>query len=68
MSALSDEQRDTIRLVMGYHSRSGSHSWRFYRQAGLLDFRMGNLSNAEIVIVTRYLDTIKSLEDRKSVV
>ncbi len=37
-------------------------SWRFFQVYGLLEFRMNNISSAEIVVARRYLATLAGLE------
>lgn len=37
-------------------------SWRYFQVYGLLEFRLTNLSNPEVVIARRYLGTLTSLE------
>jgi hypothetical protein len=37
-------------------------SWRYFQVYGLLEFRLGNLSDPEIAIVRRYLGTLTMLE------
>lgn len=37
-------------------------SWRYFQVYGLLEFRMTNLSEAEIVVARRYLGNLISLE------
>jgi len=40
----------------------GFQTWRFFQVYGLLEFRMNNLSQAEIGIVRRHLVTLHGLE------
>jgi hypothetical protein len=37
-------------------------SWRYFQIYGLLEFRLTNLSDCEIVIARRYLGTLTTLE------
>jgi hypothetical protein len=37
-------------------------SWRYFQAYGLLEFRLTNISDTEVVIVRRYLATLTTLE------
>jgi len=63
---LTDQQKTDIRRFCGYPaygaSPSGNIGWRFYTAYGLLEYRMNNLSTAEIEVVVNYLATLYQLE------
>lgn len=63
---LSDQQKTDVRRFCGYPaygaSPAGNIGWRFYTAYGLLEYRMNNLSAAEIVVVLGYLATLSQLE------
>ncbi len=63
---LSDQQKTDIRRFCGYPAYGGSPAgnigWRFYTAYGLLEYRMNNLSAAEISVVAGYLATLAQLE------
>jgi hypothetical protein len=66
LNPLSDSERVDVRRFCGYSAYGaapeGMQSWRFFQVYGLLEFRMTNLSVAEIAVVRRYLATLQSLE------
>ena len=41
---------------------SGFQGWRFFQAYGLLEYRLNNLSDAEVAVVTNYLATLAALE------
>lgn len=63
---LTDQQKTDIRRFCGYPAYganpAGSIGWRFYTAYGLLEYRMNNLSNAEMAVVSGYLSTLGQLE------
>ncbi len=63
---LTDQQKTDVRRFCGYPaygaSPAGNIGWRFYTAYGLLEYRMNNLSDAEIVVVLNYLSTLCGLE------
>jgi hypothetical protein len=63
---LTDQQKTDIRRFCGYPaygaSPAGNIGWRFYVAYGLLEYRMNNLSVAEIAVVLNYLSTLNQLE------
>ncbi len=63
---LTDQQKTDIRRFCGYPaygaSPAGNMGWRFYTAYGLLEYRMNNLSDAEIGVVLGYLATLTQLE------
>lgn len=64
--SLTDAEKTDVRRFCGYPaygaSPTGMQTWRFYQVYGLLEFRMNNLSNSEVVILRRYLGTLTVLE------
>jgi hypothetical protein len=64
--AFTDSEKTDIRRFCGYPaygaSPAGQPTWRFFQAYGLLEFRMNNLSEAEGVVVRRYLGTLTVLE------
>lgn len=62
----TDQQKTDIRRFCGYSaygiSASGNLGWRFYTAYGLLEYRMNNLSQAEMSVVVNYLTTLSQLE------
>jgi len=63
---LTDQQKTDTRRFCGYPAYGGSPAgnigWRFYVAYGLLEYRMNNLSVAEISVVANYLSTLSQLE------
>lgn len=66
MTALTDTEKTDARRFCGYPAygsgSSGFESWRFYQKFGLLEYRLNNLSDSELVIIRRYLTTLTGLE------
>jgi hypothetical protein len=66
LNLLTDAERVDIRRFCGYPAYgaapTGMQSWRYFQVYGLLEFRLGNLSDPEIAIVRRYLGTLTMLE------
>lgn len=64
--SFTDADKADIRRFCGYPAYGaapvGFQNWRFYQVYGLLEFRMNNLSDAETVVVCRYLVTLRGLE------
>jgi hypothetical protein len=64
--AFTDPEKTDIRRFCGYPAygaaASGFDNWRFFQAYGLLEFRMNNLSDAEEVVVRRYLGMLTVLE------
>jgi hypothetical protein len=62
----TDPEKTDIRRFCGYpafgSAASGFENWRFFQAYGLLEFRMNNLSDAEVAVVRRYLGTLTVLE------
>ena len=62
----TDAQKTDIRRFCGYPAY-GAGAWgfegrRFFQAYGLLEYRMNNLSPAEMTVVTNYLATLYTLE------
>lgn len=66
MTPLTDAEKTDVRRFCGYPvygaAPAGLQTWRFYQVYGLLEFRMNNLSDAELVVIRRYLGTLSVLE------
>lgn len=64
--AFTDPEKTDVRRFCGYPAygaaASGFDNWRFFQAYGLLEFRMNNLSDAEEVVVRRYLGMLTVLE------
>ena len=63
---LSDAERTDARRFMGYPvfgtGPGGNLGERFFQAFGLVEYRLGALSAAEIVVTRRYLATLAVLE------
>lgn len=63
---LTDAEKVDIRRFCGYPAYGGTaaglQSWRFFQVYGLLEYRLNNLSAAELVIARRYIGTLTTLE------
>lgn len=66
LNPLTDNEKIDTRRHCGYPAYggtpSGFSSWRFFQVYGLLEYRLGNLADGEIVVVRRYLATLAGLE------
>ena len=66
MTTLTDAEKTEVRRFCGYPVYGGPaanlQSWRFYQTFGLMEFRMNNLSGAELSVVRRYIATLSGLE------
>lgn len=66
MNPLTDAEKVDIRRFCGYPAYgaapTGMQSWRFFQVYGLLEFRLTNLSDAEIAVARRYLGNLTVLE------
>src|SRR6185312_7655275 len=64
--ALTEAERTDVRRFCGYPvygaALSSMQTWRYYQVYGLLEFRMNNLSNSEIMVVRQYLGTLAVME------
>ena len=67
MNPLTDSEKIDARRHCGYPAyggtASGFSSWRFYQAFGLLEYRIANLADGEVIVVRRYLHTLSGLED-----
>jgi hypothetical protein len=63
---LTDAQRTDARRFCGYAAYGagayGNMGWRFYQAYGALEYRLSNLSDAELVVITNMLATCTALE------
>ena len=66
MSPLSEAERTDARRFCGYPAygagAAGFQGWRFFQAYGLLEYRLTNISDAEIAVVRTYLGTLLGLE------
>lgn len=68
MSALplTDAERVDARRFMGYPSygpgASGFQGWRFFEAYGVLEYRLTNAADAELVVIRSYLTQCAKLE------
>jgi hypothetical protein len=66
LNPLTDAEKVDIRRFCGYPAYgaapSGVQSWRYFQVYGLLEFRLTNFSDPEIVIARRYLGNLTVLE------
>ncbi len=66
VASFTDAQKTDIRRYCGYPAygagASGFQGWRFFQAYGLMEFRLNNLSDAEIAVVVTYLTTLATLE------
>src|SRR5579875_4057451 len=63
---LTDVQRTDARRFCGYGAYGagayGNMGWRFYQTYGALEYRLSNLSDAELAVITTMLATCTALE------
>ena len=63
---LSDAEKTDSRRYCGYPAygagSAGFQNWRFYQTYGLLEFRLNNLSDAELAVIRGYLSTLNGME------
>lgn len=63
---LTDAEKTDTRRFCGYPAygigAAGFQGWRFYQAYGLLEFRMNNLADAELVVLRHQLNTLITLE------
>jgi hypothetical protein len=66
LNPLTDAEKVDIRRFCGYPAYgpapTGMHSWRYFQVYGLLEFRLANFSDSELVIARRYLGNLTVLE------
>jgi hypothetical protein len=62
----TDAEKTDVRRFCGYPAygagAAGFQGWRFFQAYGLLEYRLNNLSDAEIAVVRNYLATLTTLE------
>jgi hypothetical protein len=62
----TDAERTDARRFCGYPAygagAAGFQGWRFFQAYGLLEYRLTNLSDAEVAVVRTYLATLLNLE------
>jgi hypothetical protein len=65
-AVFSDAQKADIRRFCGYPAygagAAGFDSWRFFQSFGTLEYRMNNLSPAEMAVTLQYVSTLCTLE------
>jgi hypothetical protein len=66
LNPLTEAEKVDIRRFCGYPAhgaaQTGMQSWRYFQIYGLLEFRMTNFADAEMVIARRYLGNLTVLE------
>jgi hypothetical protein len=66
LNPLTDAEKVDIRRFCGYPAHGAApaamQSWRYLQVYGLLEFRMTNFSDSEMVIARRYLGNLTVLE------
>jgi hypothetical protein len=66
LTTLTDYEKINTRRHCGYPAYGGTatgfSSWRFYQAYGLLEYRINNLADGEVIVLRRYLGTLDSLE------
>ena len=65
-TSFTDGQKADIRRFAGYPAygagAAGFESWRFFQAYGTLEYRLNNLSAAEVAVTLQYLSTLATLE------
>ncbi len=65
-TSFTDAQKTDIRRYCGYPAygagAAGFSSWRFFQAYGTLEYRLNNLSVAEIAVALQYVATLATLE------
>ena len=63
---LLDAEKTDVRRFCGYdaygNGNSGFQSWRFFTAYGVLEFKLDNLSTAELAVLRTYLSQLYPLE------
>jgi hypothetical protein len=66
MVPLTDAEKTDARRFCGYPAygagAAGFQGWRFFQVYGLMEYRLNNLSCAELVVIRNYLATLNTLE------
>jgi len=65
-ASFTDAQKTDIRRFCGYPAYGagawGFQGWRFFAAYGVLEYRLNNLSAAEVAVVLNYLASLYTLE------
>lgn len=65
-TSFTDAQKADVRRFAGYPAygagAAGFESWRFSQAFGTLEYRLNNLSAAEVAVTLQYLSTLATLE------
>ena len=65
-TSFTDAQKADVRRFCGYPAygagAAGFDSWRFFQAFGTLEYRLNNLSAAEVAVTLQYLSTLATLE------
>lgn len=63
---LTNAEKTDVRRFMGYPAigseGSGNMNWQYYREAGMVEYRLNNLSSPEEGVLRQYLGTLGGLE------
>lgn len=63
---LSESEKTDARRFMGYPAHgadpAGNMGWQFYQAYGAVEFRLGSLSDSELVVARQFLGTLSMLE------
>jgi hypothetical protein len=66
MVPLTDAEKTDARRFCGYPAygagAAGFQGWRFFQVYGLMEYRLNNLSGAELIVIRNYLATLNTLE------
>ena len=66
VTSFTDAQKADVRRFSGYPAygagAAGFDSWRFFQAFGTLEYRLNNLSTAEVAVTLQYLTTLTTLE------
>ncbi len=66
VTSFTDAQKADVRRFCGYPAygagAAGFDSWRFFQAFGTLEYRLNNLSTAEVAVTLQYLTTLTTLE------
>ncbi len=66
MEPLTDAEKTDARRFCGYPAygagAAGFQGWRFFQVYGLMEYRLNNLSDAELAVIRTYLATLNTLE------
>ena len=63
---MTDADKVDVRRFAGYPAygagNAGFQSWRYFTTYGLLEFRLNNMTAAEVAVVQTYLTSLRTLE------